>query len=95
MEYILSLVTVVLLSEMLLALMPDSSIKRYCRLAAGVLMATLLLLPLRGCLQEDALTIPEFVEQKAAQTEKSYEEFILDAYYAYTENTNELRGTDE
>ncbi len=78
--YVFAAAAAVLISEVVLMLMPDGGMKRFARIAAGVLIMTMLISPLRSCRLERLGRR----EQKSAAI--SYTDIIMDVYNEAVKN---------
>ncbi len=48
-EYLISFAAALIITEILIMLMPDGGIKKFVRMAAGLLIMTFALLPVKSC----------------------------------------------
>lgn len=87
-EFVAGVLGVILLSEIMLMIMPDGSIKRYVRLAAGVLAATMMIAPIRSCGINGGTVIEQSGEQQVCSDERTYSDIIMDVYNQAMENKN-------
>lgn len=88
-EYVAGIAAVIIASEMLLSLLPEGSMQGYVKLAAGVLILLLLLMPLGDLLGQD-VRLPKLQESRQETTteQKSYGDIILDVYNRNWDNMN-------
>ena len=89
--YLGGIAVAVFAMEMLLSLLPDGNMKRFVRMAVGILLATLLLSPVGKLIGGWDPFYFSMQEQTQGEeiSEKSYEEMILDVYHSSLENKNE------
>lgn len=86
-SYIGSIVTAIILSEVLLSLLPEGNMQKFVKPVIGILLLLLLLSPLKKCSSTD-ISVPETEKAGEKITENTYEDLILDVYNQSLANKN-------
>ncbi len=82
-EALYSVAVCVVITEVLLCLLPDGSLKRFCRFAIGMLLSIMLLGVVATCSLDFDIS---FSEQVELNTEKNYKDVVEDVYNKAQEN---------
>ena len=85
--YIGSIVTAIILSEVLLSLLPEGNMQKFVKPVIGILLLLLLLSPLKNCSSTD-ISVPETENTGEKITGNTYEDLILDVYNQSLTNNN-------
>lgn len=86
-SYIGSIVTAIILSEVLLSLLSEGNMQKFVKPVIGILLLLLLLSPLKNCSSTD-ISVPETEKAGEKITENTYEDLILDVYNQSLANKN-------
>lgn len=90
--YVGSVVAAIIIAEMLMAIMPDGAMKGYAKLAAGILIMTMLVAPLAQCVGSGAEISSIWNENMPDEytEQKTYSDIIFDVYTSGAENNNTM-----
>lgn len=81
-EYLISIGSILIVSEVLLMLMPEGGAKRISKFASGLLVMIMLIIPVKQCdVSLDAV-------EEESNTSVTYSEIIMDVYNDLMINNN-------
>ena len=78
-------VATLIVMEMLLMLLPSGNFKKFVKVIAGIMVATMLISPLSRC---SSVKLELNERQAAASPQKNYEDFAMDVYNRNLINNN-------
>lgn len=81
---------IVIISEMLIMLLPSGKMKKFSRLAVGIIAMVMLIMPAKSCKEDIEITVPEITEEY--QNNLTYSDIIWDVYKRELENIDGRRG---
>ena len=82
-EYILAISAEIIMTEIILMLMPDGGMKKFARIALGILLMLMIITPVKSC----EIDVPE-TDADNNNTGLTYSKIIMDVYNEAMSNNN-------